>query len=65
MICGNHFYRMYKLPDHFFIPLGQMVILLIQNSRYLMDMCLRSFIISELGDIFSRCSFRDAISLAI
>ena len=33
MIRGNHFYRMDKLPDHFFIPLSYAVILLIQHSR--------------------------------
>ena len=49
MIGGNHFYRMHKLPDHFFIPLMYMVILLIQRSLCRMRTLLRFLVIAELG----------------
>lgn len=40
---------MYKLPDHFFIPLMYVVIFLIQRSLYRMRTLLRFLVIAELG----------------
>ena len=40
---------MYKLPDHFFVPLMYVVIFLIQRSLYRMRTLLRFLVIAELG----------------